>query len=88
MIVQADVIMYSTRFCPYCMRARRLLKNKKIEFEEILISSNRAMREEMEQKSGRTSVPQIFINGQAIGGYDDMAQLNLDGKLDTLLQDK
>lgn len=70
------------------MRARRLLKNKKIEFEEILISSNRAMREEMEQKSGRTSVPQIFINGQAIGGYDDMAQLNLDGKLDTLLQDK
>jgi len=70
------------------MRARRLLKNKKIEFTEILIGSNRAMRQEMEQKSGRTSVPQIFINGDAIGGYDDMAQLNLDDKLDTLLKEK
>ena len=86
--MQADVIMYSTRFCPYCMRARRLLKNKKIEFTEILIGSNRAMRAEMEQKSGRTSVPQIFINGVPIGGYDDMALLNLDGKLDTLLKEK
>jgi glutaredoxin 3 len=70
------------------MRARRLLKNKKIEFTEILIGSNRAMRAEMEQKSGRTSVPQIFINGEAIGGYDDIALLNLDGKLDTLLKGK
>ncbi len=70
------------------MRARRLLKNKKIEFTEILIGSNRAMRAEMEQKSGRTSVPQIFINGVPIGGYDDMALLNLDGKLDTLLKEK
>ncbi|MCK5895181.1 MAG: glutaredoxin 3 [Cocleimonas sp.] len=80
--------MYSTRFCPYCMRARRLLKNKNIEYEEILISSDRALRQEMEQKSGRTSVPQIFINGQAIGGYDDIAKLNLDGKLDILLEEK
>ncbi len=86
--MQAEVIMYSTRFCPYCMRARRLLKNKKIIFEEILIGSNRSLRQEMEQKSGRTSVPQIFINGQAIGGYDDMAQLNHDGTLDTLLKEK
>lgn len=83
----ADVIMYSTRFCPYCMRARRLLKNKNVDYKEIIISSNRTLREEMEQKSGRTSVPQIFINGQAIGGYDDMAQLNIDGKLDLLLKE-
>ena len=83
--MQAEVIMYSTRFCPYCMRARKLLKNKNIIFNEILIGSNRILRQEMEQKSGQTSVPQIFINGQAIGGYDDMAQLNFDGKLDTLL---
>lgn len=86
--MKAEVIMYSTRFCPYCMRARRLLKNKNIEYEEILISSDRALRQEMEQKSGRTSVPQIFINGQAIGGYDDIAKLNLDGKLDILLEEK
>ncbi|MCK5917673.1 MAG: glutaredoxin 3 [Cocleimonas sp.] len=83
--MQADVIMYSTRFCPYCMRARKLLKNKNIEYQEIFIGMNRTLREEMEQKSGRTSVPQIFINGQAIGGYDDIAQLNIDGQLDTLL---
>ncbi len=70
------------------MRARKLLKNKNIIFKDILIGSNRSLREEMEQKSGRTSVPQIFINGQSIGGYDDMAQLNIDGKLDTLLKEK
>lgn len=83
--MQADVIMYATRFCPYCMRARRLLKNKGIAYEEILLGFDTSLREEMEQKSGRTSVPQIFIDGQAIGGYDDIAQLNMDGKLDTLL---
>jgi len=87
MIVQAKVIMYSTRFCPYCMRARKLLKNKNIKYEEIKLGLGSGKRQEMEQKSGRTSVPQIFINGQAIGGYDDMAQLNRDGKLDTLLEE-
>jgi glutaredoxin 3 len=70
------------------MSARRLLKNKKIEYKEILIGSDKALRQEMEQKSGQTSVPQIFINGQAIGGYDDIARLNLDGTLDTLLEEK
>lgn len=84
--MQAKVIMYSTRFCPYCMRARKLFKNKNIKYEEIILGLGNAKRREMEQKSGRTSVPQIFINGQAIGGYDDMAQLNRDGKLDTLLE--
>jgi glutaredoxin 3 len=88
MTMQAEVIMYSTRFCPYCMRARKLFKNKKIEYKEILIGSDRSLRKEMEQKSGRTSVPQIFINGQAIGGYDDIVQLNTDGKLETLLKEK
>jgi len=85
--VQAKVIMYSTRFCPYCMRARKLLKNKNIKYEEITLGLGSGLRQEMEQKSGRTSVPQIFINGQAIGGYDEMAQLNRDGKLDTLLEE-
>jgi glutaredoxin 3 len=69
------------------MRARKLLKNKSIKYEEILLGLGDGMRREMEQKSGRTSVPQIFINGQAIGGYDDMAQLDRDGKLDTLLEE-
>jgi glutaredoxin 3 len=69
------------------MRARKLLKNKNIKYEEIMLGLGSGMRQEMEQKSGRTSVPQIFINGQAIGGYDEIAQLNRDGKLDTLLEE-
>lgn len=70
------------------MSARRLLKKKQVEFTEILIGSNRALWQEMEQKSGGTTVPQIFINGQPIGGYDEMAALNRDGRLDTLLNEE
>jgi len=77
--------MYSTRFCPYCMRARRLLKNKKVEYEEILVSDDSMMRAKMEELSERTSVPQIFINDEHIGGYDDMALLERNGQLDALL---
>jgi len=86
--VQADVIMYSTLFCPYCMRARKLLKNKNIEFEEIRVGSSASLWQEMREKTGGTTVPQILINGQAIGGYDDMSQLDREGKLDTLLKEK
>ena len=84
----ANVIMYSTRFCPYCMRARKLLKSKDVDYEEILVGFDRALWEEMEEKSGRNTVPQIFINGRSIGGYDDIAQLNREGKLDPLLQEQ
>lgn len=80
-----QVVMYATRFCPYCMRARRLLRNKKVEFEEISVSGNNELWHEMEQKSGRATVPQIFINDESIGGYDDMALLDRDGHLDELL---
>ncbi len=79
------VIMYATRFCPYCMRARRLLKNKGVEFEEIRVGSGNDLWGEMEQKSGRSTVPQIFINGESVGGYDDIARLNQQGELDTKL---
>jgi len=82
---KAKVVMYATRFCPYCMRARRLLKNKKIEFEEISVSGDATLWEKMEQLSGRNTVPQIFINEQPIGGYDDMALLDNNGELDQLL---
>jgi len=86
--VQADVIMYSTLFCPYCMRARRLLKNKNIEFEEIRVGSSAVLWQELREKSGGSTVPQIIINGQAIGGYDDMALLDREGKLDSLLKEQ
>lgn len=79
-----NVVMYSTRFCPYCMLARRLLKHKNIEFKEITVSGSK-LWDEMEQKSGRTTVPQIFINDESLGGYDDIAVLDSKGELDQKL---
>jgi len=81
----AEVVMYATRFCPYCMRARRLLKNKGIEFEEISVARDKSLWHEMEQRSGQNTVPQIFINDESIGGYDDIAELNRQGELDQKL---
>ncbi|MEE9310505.1 MAG: glutaredoxin 3 [Cocleimonas sp.] len=79
------IVMYATRFCPYCMRARRLLKNKGVEFEEIRVSGGNGLWEEMEQKSGGNTVPQIFINDEPVGGYDDIAALDRAGELDKKL---
>ena len=83
--MSAKVIMYATRFCPYCMRARRLLKNKGVEFEEIRVGSGNELWQEMEELSGRNTVPQIFINDEPVGGYDDIAALNQIGELDLKL---
>ena len=83
--MSAEVIMYATRFCPYCMRARRLLKSKGVEFEEIRVGAGNELWREMEEKSGRNTVPQIFINGESVGGYDDIALLNQKGELDAKL---
>jgi len=79
------VQMYATAFCPYCVRARRLLKQKGIEFEEIRVDKDAEQMRTMIQRSQRTSVPQIFIDERHIGGYDDMAALDRAGKLDPLL---
>ena len=84
----AKITMYSTRFCPYCMRARSLLKKKNVEYEEIRVGSSPALWQEMREKTNGTTVPQIIINGQVIGGYDDMAQLDREGKLDNLLKEQ
>jgi len=81
----AKVIIYSTRFCPYCMRARRLLKQKGVDYEEIPVGGDKELWVEMEQLSGRNTVPQIFINNVSVGGYDDIAHLNQIGELDQLL---
>ncbi len=83
--MSAKVIMYSTRFCPYCMRARRLLKNKGVEFEEIRVGTGNELWQKMEELSGRKTVPQIFINDESVGGYDDIAALNQIGELDSKL---
>ena len=80
----ATVVMYGTRFCPYCMFARKMLKEKGIDFEEISVTSHQ-VQDEMEQRSGGHTVPQIFINDESIGGYDDMAALDRNGELDSKL---
>ena len=81
-----EVIMYTTRFCPYCMRARRLLKSKGVDYKEIRVDGNNELWEEMEKRSGRNTVPQIFINNEPIGGYDDIALLDRQGELDNKLE--
>ncbi len=81
----AQVEMYTTMWCPYCARARALLEKKGVAFTEIDIEEQPRRRDEMIRRAGRTSVPQIFIDGEPIGGSDDMAALDRAGKLDTKL---
>jgi glutaredoxin 3 len=79
------VVMYTTGWCPYCERARRLLTRKNVAFEEIDLDSAPDKRAEMQQKSGRRTVPQIFIGDTHVGGSDDLHALEDAGKLDALL---
>jgi glutaredoxin 3 len=82
----AHVEIYTKTFCPYCARAKKLLGDKNVSFEEYEISMGGEKRQEMIQRAGgRTTVPQIFIGGQHVGGSDDLAALERDGKLDALL---
>ncbi|UFH49174.1 glutaredoxin 3 [Pseudomonas sp. KNUC1026] len=81
----AHVIVYSSDWCPYCMRAKGLLTGKGVEFQEIKVDGKPAVRAEMANKAGRTSVPQIWIDDQHVGGCDDLYALERAGKLDTLL---
>ena len=80
------VEVYSTAFCPYCIRAKQLLDRKGVSYTEYRIDKQTDLRAEMEQRSQRTSVPQIFIDDHHVGGFDDMAELNMEGKLDKLLK--
>lgn len=83
----ARVRMYCTRFCPYCIMAIRLLNKKNQEIEKIFVDDDPSLRQRMvEESSGRTSVPQIFINDTHIGGYTDMAQLDYNDSLDSMLE--
>jgi len=79
------VVMYSTGFCPYCVRARMLLDRKSVIYVDIRVDLEPALRAEMIHRSGRTSVPQIFIDNFYVGGCDDMYALERQGRLDTLL---
>jgi glutaredoxin 3 len=83
----ARVVMYSTGVCPYCTMAERLLKAKGIdEIEKIRIDLDPVQRAEMMEKTGRRTVPQIYIGETHVGGFDDLSALDREGKLDPLLQ--
>ncbi len=82
----AKVEVYSTSYCPYCMRAKALLRSKGVVFEEIDVTNDPALRAKMvERAGGRRTVPEIFINREIIGGCDELYMLELSGELDTLL---
>jgi glutaredoxin 3 len=80
-----SVVMYTTSWCPYCTRARRLFDDKGVKYTEIDVEAVDGARAEMQQRSGRTSVPQIFVGDRHLGGYDDTSALERRGELDPLL---
>jgi glutaredoxin 3 len=83
------IVVYSTPFCGYCGAAKRLLAGKGVEVTEIDVMFDPEQRQKMMQKSGgRRTVPQIFIDGQHIGGFDELSALDANGELDRLLADK
>jgi glutaredoxin 3 len=85
--VMAKVSMYSTGVCPYCVMAERLLRAKGVaEIEKIRVDLDPARRQEMMDKTGRRTVPQIYVGDTHVGGYDDLAALDHAGKLDALLK--
>ena len=80
------VIVYSSDYCPYCMRAKQLLSRKGVAFTEINVDGEPQLRAEMARKAGKTSVPQIWIGATHVGGCDDLHALERAGRLDALLQ--
>ncbi|MCH7830193.1 MAG: glutaredoxin 3 [Proteobacteria bacterium] len=85
MKVNKKVVIYGNTSCPFCGAARMLLTKKAIEFEEIIVTDDSGKFEEMQKRSGRRSVPQIFIGETHIGGFDELCALDMDGELDELL---
>ena len=85
-VAVAKVEVYSSMFCPFCARAKHLLREKGVAFEEIDVDNTSGSRSEMvERADGRRTVPQIFIDDFHVGGSDDLAALERDGKLDEML---
>lgn len=82
----AEVVMYCTHTCPYCRMAAHLLEKKGIGIKKIQVDEQPQERVRMTQKTGRNTVPQIFIGDRYVGGYTDMVELDIEGELDELLQ--
>lgn len=85
LIVMSEVTLYTTNSCPYCVAAKNLLKAKGVEYTEINVQTSMEQRNIMMARSGRRTVPQIFIGDHHVGGFDDMALLERKGELNALL---
>jgi glutaredoxin 3 len=84
----SDVTIYTTALCPYCVRAKEVLRSKGISFEEIDVGRSSELRQEMTARAGgKRTVPQIFIGDRHVGGCDDLIALTRSGKLDALVAD-
>jgi glutaredoxin 3 len=83
---RAEVVMYSSAICPYCVAAKNFLKQRGVEWREVRVDLDPVARTEMLERAKRTSVPQIFINGTHVGGFDDMVALDRAGGLAPLLE--
>jgi glutaredoxin 3 len=83
----AEVVIYTSALCGYCHRAKDLLERKGVPYTEVPVDLDPVRRTEMEQRSGRRTVPQVFIGARHVGGYDDLAALERAGQLDALLRD-
>lgn len=81
------VRMYTTRICPFCVMAKRLLQSKGVSYEEIRVDEDPGIRQEMMRVTGRRTVPQIFVGETHVGGFDDLSALEHAGKLDPLLHE-
>ena len=81
-----EVIMYSTAFCPYCVAAKNFLKSRGLGYQEVRVDTDPAARALMMERARRTSVPQIFINGTHIGGYQELVAFDRSGGLATLVE--
>ena len=82
---QAEVVVYLSTRCFYCIRAKHLLHNKGVSYQSIIVDGDPALWDEMEARSGRSTVPQVFIDQRPIGGFSDLAELDRQGVLDALL---
>lgn len=84
----SNVIIYSGEHCTFCQRAKQFFESRNIDYTELRVDTDTGLRQEMEAKSGRRTIPQIFINGQHVGGYDDLMALARTDALDKLLTEE
>jgi glutaredoxin 3 len=80
-----EIVIYTSQTCGYCQRAKRLLERKGVSYDEIRVDVDADRWREMSSRSGRDTVPQLFVGERHVGGFDDMVELDLDGELDPLL---